>query len=245
MLGENSAVTEEDSMKGIDVSSNQHPANRPIDWEAVAEAGYSFAVVKASQGTAYVNPWCTRDLEDARAAGLFVGAYHYYEPGQDAAVQAKTFVAAVTLQLLDIGPWLDWEPPAMGPYQAKQYIDAFFEEARSARPGIGLYCDMSWHDQLREEAALPARLWLAKLDEGAPTDAIIWQDAWAVDVPGVPAPVDTDVLLRTRSVNLASSPPARPSAAMAKPVRLPAEPGPDRSGETDDGHQDDDLNQHD
>ena len=34
-------------MKGIDVSSNQHPANKPIDWFAVADAGYGFAIVKA------------------------------------------------------------------------------------------------------------------------------------------------------------------------------------------------------
>lgn len=231
-------------MKGIDVSSNQHPGNRPIDWEAVYDAGYSFVIVKATQGTGYQNPWLERDLEDAFAAGLFIGAYHYWEGDEDPELQAKTFVSALIGHKLDMGTWLDFEPPAESVYLVTPKLNAFLAEARTARPGIGLYCDLSWRDELKAANALPARLWLAAWGHEAPADAIIWQDATNVEVPGVPALVDTNVLLKTRSLNLASSPPPQPRAATTHGVRLAAETGPDAGGEGQDKEQDEGLNDH-
>ena len=67
------------AVKGVDVSSWQHPGQAEIDWHAVADDGYTFALVKATQGTNYVNNWLSRDLDDARSAGLLLGAYHYLE----------------------------------------------------------------------------------------------------------------------------------------------------------------------
>lgn len=203
-------------MKGIDVSANQHPANKPIDWIAVADAGYGFAIVKATQGVGYVNPWLAYDLDDARAAGLFVGAYHYWEVDQDPVTQAKNFTSSLVGQVLDIGTWLDWEPPELPAYSAQGLISQFMAEAKEARPGVGMYCDIAWRDQLRSESALPARLWLADWSTEEAPAAIIWQDATNIAVPGVPELVDTDVIVRARSLNLPSSPPPRPSAATAR-----------------------------
>lgn len=231
-------------MKGIDVSSNQHPGNRPIDWEEVYEAGYSFVLVKATQGVTYQNPWLERDLEDAFAAGLFIGAYHFWEPGEDPEVQAKSFVGSLMGRKLDMGTWLDWEPAVVPAYTLSAALATFMAEVRGARPGIGMYCDLAWRDELKTANALPDRLWLAAWGDEVPAGAIIWQDATARDVPGVPAPVDTDVLLRTRSLNLASSPPPRPSAATTHGVRLAAEAGPDAGGEGEDEDKDEGLNEH-
>lgn len=225
-------------MKGIDVSSNQHPANRPIDWHKVADAGYGFAIVKATQGTTYQNPWLERDLEDAYAAGLFVGAYHFWETDEDPATQAKSFVGSLIGRKLDVGAWLDWEPPEVPVYTVSLQLSQFLDEVRGARPGVGLYCDLAWRDELKAGNALPGRLWLAAWGKEQPAGAIIWQDATNVSVPGVPAPVDTNVLLRTRSLNLPSSPPERPSAATARPVAIPDEPGPDEGDEHDEAGPD-------
>lgn len=96
------------SITGIDVSSWQHEDGQPINWDAVYEDGYRFAVVKATQGTSYVNPWVARDLSDASAAGLLLGAYHYYEAGEDPATQAKWAVSCLVGQPLDLGLFVDW-----------------------------------------------------------------------------------------------------------------------------------------
>ena len=55
---------------GIDVASHQHPDNAPIDWAAVAAAGWAFVIVKATEGVGYVNPFFAQDVAGARAAGL-------------------------------------------------------------------------------------------------------------------------------------------------------------------------------
>lgn len=213
-------------MKGIDVSSNQHPANKPIDWFAVAEAGYGFAIVKATQGMSYVNPWLATDLDDARAAGLFVGAYHYFEAGDDAVVQAKHFTSQLVGQVLDLGAWLDWEPPEMASWLVKSTFDGFLTEAKTARPGCGAYYDLSWATLLKEAMVDGHRTWIASWGDFQPTGCVLWQDATNVTVPGVPAPTDTDVMVSARSFNLPSSPPPRPTAATARSM-VPAEGTPE------------------
>ena len=213
-------------MRGIDVSSNQHPGSKPIDWEAVADAGYGFVIVKATQGLTYVNPWAVRDIEDAFAAGLFVGAYHYFEVGDDPAAQAKNFISALIGQRLDMGTWLDWEPGELPAWSIATQLDGFLNEARGARPGIGVYCDRSWQETFRAQNVTVGRLWLADWGQRQPDGAILWQNATGQPVEGVPAPVDTDVLVSERSFNLASYPPPRPgTVALAHvPAREPAVP---------------------
>lgn len=58
---------------GIDVAKWQGKVN----WNAVRESGYSFAFVKASEGVGYEDPTFKRNWNEARAAGLLVGAYHF------------------------------------------------------------------------------------------------------------------------------------------------------------------------
>src|SRR3954469_22575193 len=62
---------------GPDVASYQHPYGQRILWRKVAAAGHEFAIVKATEGRNYRNPWFGRDYRGARAAGLARGAYHF------------------------------------------------------------------------------------------------------------------------------------------------------------------------
>jgi GH25 family lysozyme M1 (1,4-beta-N-acetylmuramidase) len=65
---------------GIDVAAFQHPSGAPINWTAVAAAGYKFAAVKGTEGNYYVNPWAATDLAAAKKAGLYVAPYHFAIP---------------------------------------------------------------------------------------------------------------------------------------------------------------------
>src|SRR4051812_29154498 len=62
---------------GPDVASYQHPYGHRIAWHKVAKAGHEFAIIKATEGRYYRNPWFHRDYSGARAAGLARGAYHF------------------------------------------------------------------------------------------------------------------------------------------------------------------------
>src|ERR1051325_11074645 len=57
---------------GPDGSNWQHPYGKAINWRAVKAQGASFAFVKVSEGSNYVNPYATTDMRNARAAGLYV-----------------------------------------------------------------------------------------------------------------------------------------------------------------------------
>jgi lysozyme len=79
---------------GPDVSNYQHPGGAAINWSAVRANGARFAFVKVSEGSTYTNPYATTDIKGARAAGLYVGAYHFARPRlplSTAASDAKRF----------------------------------------------------------------------------------------------------------------------------------------------------------
>src|SRR5438128_688135 len=75
---------------GIDVS---HYQGR-IDWKTVASAEHiRFAYIKATEGASSVDKQFSGNWRKARAAGLQVGAYHYFSfcsPGQK---QAEHFLS--------------------------------------------------------------------------------------------------------------------------------------------------------
>jgi len=76
---------------GIVVSSDQHAAGATIAWGRVAATGARVAVVEATDGGHYRNPWFTPDFAGARSAGLVRGSYAVGRP-------AKPVVASATTQ---------------------------------------------------------------------------------------------------------------------------------------------------
>ena len=219
---------------GCDVSSWQHQDNAPIDWEQARADGCTFVVVKATQGTTYVNPWLLRDLDDARAAGLLVGAYHYYATGVDPAEQATHFVSSLIGQVLDLGCWLDWEPPAIAPWQAKSEVEAFCARVEEVRPWCGLYVDRWWHEQLVNATLAPRALWLAdpSTDASPPgtilRQTVTWRNGSAVDG------ADYDVLVSRRGLDIPTSPRPRPTGLPVHVDETPPEPPAHVAADPDD-----------
>ena len=56
------------------------PFGAAINWTAVRAQGARFAFVKLGEGNFYVNPYAHSDVPGARAAGLYVGEYHFGHP---------------------------------------------------------------------------------------------------------------------------------------------------------------------
>lgn len=218
------------ALQGVDVSSWQHVNGAAIDWEKVREAGYSFALVKATQGTSYSSPFVRADLAGARAAGLLVGAYHYFEAGVEAGEQAEWFGGSIAGEVLELGAWLDFEPPGLEGWAGAGAIATFFEGLSKYRDGGYLYVDQSRLADLKTANVAYRRLWLAAPSlTSAPEGAFLWQQR-AQEVPGLAGPVDVDVLLSTRGVNLATLaspvPATEPQEAPEEP-EAPIEPAPE------------------
>ena len=90
---------------GIDVSSH----NGDIDFYEVKNDGYSFVIIKASEGVDFQDSYFTSNYIRAQANGLKVGAYHYFIMSSDGINQAKNFVEAVGWRQLDLPLVIDIE----------------------------------------------------------------------------------------------------------------------------------------
>ncbi len=89
------------ALKGIDVASYQASLN-------LSQVDYDFVVIKATQGTKYVNPHCDAHFQQAKAAGKKIGVYHYADGG-DAVVEANWFVDNCKGYIRQAIFVLDWE----------------------------------------------------------------------------------------------------------------------------------------
>lgn len=76
---------------GIDVSHWQPT----IHWDALKTAGVRFAIIKASQGNHLRDLLLGTHLNNARAAGMITGVYHYFDPGCMAATQLSNLKGAL------------------------------------------------------------------------------------------------------------------------------------------------------
>ncbi|MFE3191343.1 glycoside hydrolase family 25 protein [Nocardia sp. NPDC059240] len=98
-------------VEGPDVASYQHPGGSGINWFGVRAAGYQFAMLKATEGLSYVNPFFVQDSLSMRVAGVARGTYHFARPAESPELQGAFYSALVLGQngLLDLPPVLDLE----------------------------------------------------------------------------------------------------------------------------------------
>jgi lysozyme len=184
---------------GIDASHHQGA----IDWEAVADDGISFAYLKATEGTSYVDPTFAQHRAEALDLGMRVGGFHYFQLCSSGAEQASHFASVVGD--LDEGNLLpgavDLElagscttPPARDVLLGE--VRTFLEkvDALTGRePIVYLYPD--FEARYGFAAALgDHRQWVRSLD-GKPTrDWWIWQRTDSGSVAGIAGPVDVNVM---------------------------------------------------
>lgn len=87
-------------MQGVEVSAE----DGEIDWTAAKAIGADFAYLDASASAFARDPAFVKNMEDARAAKLQVGAVHRYDPCQPADKQAANFVIVVPREKVLLPP---------------------------------------------------------------------------------------------------------------------------------------------
>lgn len=75
-------------VKGIDVSHYQGE----IDWNTLSSQDISFAFIKATEGSTFVDDRFDYNLENACKSGLSVGAYHFFSYDSPGSLQAENFI---------------------------------------------------------------------------------------------------------------------------------------------------------
>jgi GH25 family lysozyme M1 (1,4-beta-N-acetylmuramidase) len=201
-------------LTGVDVASWQHPGGAPIDWGAVRASGQTFALVKATQGTTYTNPYFVADWNGAAAAGLYRGAYHYAVPAlplSTALDQARYFVSKTGSMTggVDLPAVLDLEENGgLGPGDLAQWTRIWLGEVQrlTGKAPILYTGYYFWRDQVGNPTDIGAayRLWLPSYPNDPNSTTFrplvpagwgtwtFWQYTNAGSVPGIPAAVDVN-----------------------------------------------------
>lgn len=181
-------------MDMIDVSSNNHPEGEPIDWANVHYSGIDAVMVKATEGTTYVNPYFASDVEGAHKAGMSVGFYHFAHPVQNnVAMELHHFVDACRGHSHECGMALDFEDlGGRDPARFRPWVADFLHGLRSHTAWPVLYCDRSVLAGLGTGIA-GHFLWIASPGVHPTDRPWAWQCGPAT-VPGISGPVDLDHL---------------------------------------------------
>ena len=108
------------SMKGIDISHWQQGIN-------LTSVTCDFVIIKATQGTKYVDPCFQKFCAQAMSLGKKIGLYHYYGSGEPEA-QAEHFLQTVRSYIGKAVLVLDWEVDQnpdfkKGPALPKRFLD--------------------------------------------------------------------------------------------------------------------------
>lgn len=111
------------ALNGIDIASYQ----KNID---LSKVPCDFVIIKATQGTSYVNPDFTRALQQALSLGKKVGVYHYASSG-GAKAEAQHFVETAKEAIGKAIFVLDWEQGDNANFKTPSYARTFLETVKA------------------------------------------------------------------------------------------------------------------
>ena len=90
---------------GVDVSAYQGN----VDWMELHRQGVEFAFIKATEGSGMIDRCFEENWENAQAAGVLAGAYHFFSYDSPGETQAENFIAQVPVTAGALPPVVDIE----------------------------------------------------------------------------------------------------------------------------------------
>ncbi|SDC25973.1 LysM peptidoglycan-binding domain-containing protein [Actinokineospora iranica] len=222
---------------GIDLSH----WNTVTDWHAVRGNNITYASIKLTENTDFVDPDAAGHIAGARSAGIVPGGYHFARPGNIPA-QVGHFAAHLERHRLlstpgALAPMLDMEAPELRG-QANSFTAEFIDRLRAAT-GIGrvlVYANLDWFTHVLRPgqwADEDVMLWIARYngDPGNPgwthPRLALHQHTSTGTMPGIPGKVDRNATMTGWSLaalTLDGTTPA-PGPQPSAPVPAPP-PGP-------------------
>lgn len=179
---------------GIDVSHH----SGTIDWPTVAQEGFVFAYVKASEGVDAPDPRFEENWQALADLDMYRGAYHFYVTEDDPEEQAKLFLSTYTPQHGDLPPVVDVEVIGRGTAEGWQSDLLRFLEILAEEAGVRpiLYTSPNFWDANIHESFRQYPLWVAEYEVDEPEIPegwegwVMWQFEGEAAIPGVEKDVD-------------------------------------------------------
>jgi hypothetical protein len=196
------------TVSGIDVASYQN--------NSYATAGLGFVMVKATEGTGYVNPRHAAQIATGRQHSLIVGHYHFVKPG-DMRGQADFFLRNAAPKAGDVLA-LDWEDPGVTGAQK----DAWIKYVQGAEPThrVLLYCNRDFWLNRDSTSFAGDGLWIADPEAAVGHPRV--KTTPVIHQYGIRGGTDLDVALFGSAAEMAawahfSKPPVNPPAPHTPP----------------------------
>jgi len=150
---------------GIDVSSH----NGDIDFEKVKADGYTFVIIKASEGVEHHDSRFADNYDRARAAGLKVGAYHFFRKKTDGLNQAKNFLETIGWRKLDLPLVVDVEDWSndnhIGDDRTQKHLDDMLDNLRSRGHKVMVYTNGDGYKKYVKDGHVNINLWLCSFQQ--------------------------------------------------------------------------------
>lgn len=218
------------SLNGIDIASYQSG----ID---LSKVPCDFVIIKATEGTSYVNPACNAQWDSASRAGKLLGTYHY-ATGVGAEREADFYVDSIKNYIHRGILCIDWESGGNSRWGDMGYLEALCKRV-IARTGVKpiIYVQASEYGSVSAVAKrLDCGLWIAQYANMTPTgyqahpwnegsySCAIRQYSSTGRLPGWGGNLDLDIFYGDRAAwnryAMSSSTP-KPSKPSVKPAPAP------------------------
>src|SRR5450631_2721781 len=162
-------------LEGLDVSRWQ----ATINWPMVKAAGKQFVVMKATEGTSYVDPMYATNRAGAMSVGIPMAAYHFASPDtspNEAVLEADHYVAVAHLTSGNLLPALDLEQTGgLAPAALQVWVRSWLDEVTlklGIRPMIYVSPNF-WNLRMANNTSIPVAgyrtLWVANWGVTSPT----------------------------------------------------------------------------
>lgn len=173
-------------LAGLDI----YHGDETVDFPAARSAGIAYCFIKATQGLSISDPRYHVNCAAASAADILVGAYHFFDPDADPALQAQHFVNFA-------GPKAGYLTPALDVEVASATIG---DNARACADEIKrltghcpiLYSSDSFFRTYLAPHFPGFTLWIARYGAQPLTPCAFWQNSDTAHMPGTPHALDRD-----------------------------------------------------
>ncbi len=192
------------SVRGLDVSHHQGA----IDWRTVRNENVDFVFIKATEGVDWIDPRFDENWSGAEAAGIALGAYHFFrfcKPGEE---QAAHFLATVPPESNTLPPAVDVEYTGnCGRRNSTEAIrgelETFIEIVSETYGRTALiYADSDAYRRIIAGHFVDVPLWIPTLgdqpDLNDGRDWTFWQHTDRGEIAGITGHVDLNVFAGSR-----------------------------------------------
>ena len=181
-------------MNGVDLSHYQEG----LDLSALKRGGYSFAILKLSEGRGIADASFDKFYDMAQSHGIPVGAYVYSHATNASVAQAEAVYALSLLKgrVLQLGIYMDVETVGqmqIPKAQLAETVKAFCATVNRAGYDAGIYgSEYNAWSRLSPEDLGEYLIWIAHYGKEPDLPCDIWQKTDKGTFPGYNGPVDVD-----------------------------------------------------